>query len=198
MKNVTLCGGSGTRSRFRLGSPKYRAVPVVKIGKCANGWNCPRPCEKSLSWRKPGILLLLGQCIRSYRHITAYTATLYCSMIGADRLFTQPRPKADLRDYLCCWSGCVGDGRRSRRPSRFKRHCPFAQRNYRFQLPVLMIGAVSPGAEPLTANRRASACMLDEVFPIGDGHTCADHWRRHRRARGRCSPATGGNRGRRV
>jgi len=39
MKNVTLCGGSGTRSRFRLGSPKYRAVPVVKIGKCANGWN---------------------------------------------------------------------------------------------------------------------------------------------------------------
>jgi hypothetical protein len=39
MKHVTLCGGSGTRSRFRLGSPKYRAVPVVKIGKCANGWN---------------------------------------------------------------------------------------------------------------------------------------------------------------
>src|SRR5215472_8546118 len=35
----------GTRSRFRLGSPKYRAVPVVKIDKCANGWNCPRPCE---------------------------------------------------------------------------------------------------------------------------------------------------------
>jgi hypothetical protein len=39
MKHVTLCGGSGTRSRFRLGSPKYRAVPVVQTGKCANGWN---------------------------------------------------------------------------------------------------------------------------------------------------------------
>ena len=124
----------GTRSRFRLGSPKYRAVPVVKIDKCANGWNCPRPCEKSLSWRKPRILLLLGQCIRSYRHITAYTATLYCSMIGADRLFTQPRPKADLRDYLCCWSGCVGDGRRSRRPSRFKRHCPFCTKELSFPI----------------------------------------------------------------
>ena len=60
MKHVTLCGGSGTRSRFRLGSPKYQAVPVVKIGICANGWKrrvslVPvRPVEGPLTEPKPG------------------------------------------------------------------------------------------------------------------------------------------------
>ena len=49
MKNVTLCGGSGTRSRFRLGSPKYRAVLDARRGR----------------FRVPGIVETVGEPIRN-------------------------------------------------------------------------------------------------------------------------------------
>src|SRR5499427_8977004 len=66
----------------------------------SNAGPCPRPCENSLLRRRQATLLHLGSYSRSLRTAAARATTVNCALIGGDRLFTRPRPVADIAGSL--------------------------------------------------------------------------------------------------